>query len=850
MAGDAKPLHDIDGKNAMNYKISGMMLILVAAGCGVASGMTLEEAAQRLKGYEFGQDTEMLTFLHEEAVNSFADPGRREQLNKGLCEVLTDSKTSYAAKQYACRLLALTATGREVPVLAGCLPDPQMSHMALYALAHIQDPAVDQVLLEALAKADEKVRIGIITTLGNRKSRGAAAKLAELLDGDSAMAEEAVKSLGKIGTEAAAEAIQAAIAEKRMDAALLEDAYLNCADQLTAKGNPARAAEMYLQIYQTSQTNTSRGAALVGLAGLQEEDSASYIVKAFTSGDTYLIPVAARLAQQYPGQDFTVKLCEALPGMDAATQVLVIQALAVRADKAALATLRKTAAGSGEETVRAAIEVLGQLGDASDVKLLAGKAAGGGGVVGFEAEAAKEALHVLSGDHVIERMIGLLDETDGTEKVILIETLTVREAHDAVRKLVELLDAQEPAVRKACWKGLGVLGQAENIPVLVDKLLTARMEEQKEAENAVVAIARHSGQIRESTNRIMEKLETAREEPVRCRLLRVLGEIGDPAALEVLRSGLGDEQEQVRETALRALAGWPTAEPMNDLLAVAEKSKSHLHRILALRGYIEMVDKAAGFSDEGKIMRYQAAMKLAGQAAEQKKVLAAVSKIPALSAFQMAAGYRANSVLKEEAAIAACTIAKNIYMKQGQEIKKVLSEIAADRAAGMIADQAGELVHAIDTLQDYLVEWEVSGPYVQERKSCQELFDIPFAPEIEGEKAEWRPMPAGTDASQPWFLDLLQALNGGDQRVAYLRTTLRADADGAAVLLAGSDDGIKIWLNGLQVFANNTMRPFVKDQDQVEVKLLKGENRLLLKVTQNNQGWGASIRLIRQKQTS
>ncbi len=63
--------------------------------------------------------------------------------------------------------------------------------------------------------------------------------------------------------------------------------------------------------------------------------------------------------------------------------------------------------------------------------------------------------------------------------------------------------------------------------------------------------------------------------------------------------------------------------------------------------------------------------------------------------------------------------------------------------------------------------------------------------------------------------------------------------------MVGSDDGIKIWLNGKVVLAHNTMRPFVKDQDQVEVKLVKGENRLLLKVTQNNQGWGVAVRVKR-----
>jgi hypothetical protein len=104
-------------------------------------------------------------------------------------------------------------------------------------------------------------------------------------------------------------------------------------------------------------------------------------------------------------------------------------------------------------------------------------------------------------------------------------------------------------------------------------------------------------------------------------------------------------------------------------------------------------------------------------------------------------------------------------------------------------------------------------------------------------------MPEGTDASQPWYLDLLKALNGGEQRVAYLRTKLQWPEEQQVRFWIGSDDGNKVWINGKVVHSNNVARPFTLDQDSAMVTLKKGENIIMMKITQNNLPWGASLRI-------
>ena len=63
----------------------------------------------------------------------------------------------------------------------------------------------------------------------------------------------------------------------------------------------------------------------------------------------------------------------------------------------------------------------------------------------------------------------------------------------------------------------------------------------------------------------------------------------------------------------------------------------------------------------------------------------------------------------------------------------------------------------------------------------------------------------------------------------FYRTVTSAKAQEVMVSL-GSDDAIKVFLNGKQVFANNASRGPAPDQDKAKLALAEGENHLLLKI--------------------
>jgi hypothetical protein len=254
-----------------------------------------------------------------------------------------------------------------------------------------------------------------------------------------------------------------------------------------------------------------------------------------------------------------------------------------------------------------------------------------------------------------------------------------------------------------------------------------------------------------------------------------------------------------------------------------------------------LIDSAPLPADQ-KLDHYRRAMQLADQDAEKKKVLSVLGTLDTLGAFQMAASLADDAALKNEAALAACVIAEKIYTTQGRQIKGELERIAAADLSDSTREQAWDILGKIEQVKYYVMDWEVCGPYFEEGKNYSALFDIPFAPEIDGGKdAKWRKMPASEDAAQPYYLDLLKALNGGEQRVAYLRTKLQWPKEQQVKLWIGSDDGCKVWVNGELVHSNNVPRAFTVDQDSAAATLKKGENVIMMKITQNNMPWGASL---------
>jgi hypothetical protein len=157
-----------------------------------------------------------------------------------------------------------------------------------------------------------------------------------------------------------------------------------------------------------------------------------------------------------------------------------------------------------------------------------------------------------------------------------------------------------------------------------------------------------------------------------------------------------------------------------------------------------------------------------------------------------------------------------------------------------------EIVNA--EAKGYLANWEVAGPYIQRGKKHKdkkhnELFDIPFGPELPDTDVPWHPVPIEVYKEHPAYVNLNKSLLHLDQAVTYLRTEIMSDREKPAHLEIYTDDGVKAWLNGNVIHENNNSRGIPEVPDTVTVTLKEGTNKLMLKVTEDIWGSGAIVRL-------
>lgn len=110
---------------------------------------------------------------------------------------------------------------------------------------------------------------------------------------------------------------------------------------------------------------------------------------------------------------------------------------------------------------------------------------------------------------------------------------------------------------------------------------------------------------------------------------------------------------------------------------------------------------------------------------------------------------------------------------------------------------------------------------------------------VKNRTLSWKAHNSNTDA-----IDLDAIFNKPDFCQAFALAEINSDREQSVVLAFGSDDGIKVYLNGKLVHKNWIPRGVTPDDDAVPVTLQKGSNQLLLAIQDVNQGWGFTARIL------
>jgi hypothetical protein len=152
------------------------------------------------------------------------------------------------------------------------------------------------------------------------------------------------------------------------------------------------------------------------------------------------------------------------------------------------------------------------------------------------------------------------------------------------------------------------------------------------------------------------------------------------------------------------------------------------------------------------------------------------------------------------------------------------------------------------TLDQYMVpirvhDWHVIGPF---DNVGRDKHDVVYPPEHgfdvdatyagkDGREVRWEPI-----ADDAWMKHNLKRFGTEEDNtdgIAYLHRVFTADRAAQVEFEMGSDDGLKVWLNGQIVVDADVYRGFNIKDHLVKLAVREGANELLVKVTQGVGGW-------------
>jgi HEAT repeat protein len=321
------------------------------------------------------------------------------------------------------------------------------------------------------------------------------------------------------------------------------------------------------------------------------------------------------------------------------------------------------AAESSVVAVRlAALKALETAGDASTVAFLAETAAK---TRGAEQSAARGALGLLKGRPVDDTVLALLAKKPADEvQVELLQTIAERRMFTAKKAVAESLASPSSRVRPQALRSMRIIGTPSDIPAVIELLLkSADDAEWGEAEATIAALAQKIANPDGRSNAVKQRLGTEKDPQARARLFRVLSRIGDDSALPLLRTALNEQNEEIVEAAVRALAGWPTPAVRDDIFQLVQKSKNEAHRLLALQGFVRLTGLERYRKPEAVVGDLRQVSLLASRPEEMKLILGILPRFACPEALELAGSFLGDPFLKAEAQAAANKIKAQISKK-------------------------------------------------------------------------------------------------------------------------------------------------------------------------------------------
>ena len=560
------------------------------------------------------------------------------------------------------RKLSWTAGVEAMPeVIKSQSADPRVADMALYVFQRIRDAEADKQLVAAYPQIPAARHPMICEVLGKKHVAEAVPVLKQALT-EKGCTVSAALALGNIATKDALNALTEFLPKAaKEDRLAVLSGMVSCMKKLQVEDCKA-ASEAILTAEDALPHQ--KACAFAVRCELLGDESIPQIVEAMKNGDVTILNVIPELLA-------SKRIPNALPTLSKQWKTfaknrtsMIFEAVGRTADKQYEGILLEVMAEEKEyERLRlAAVNALETCGTEACIVPLAT-------VATTTEHGCQSSRRVLT--RIKLEPVGTIDDAivrkaeDETIPVavraVLIGVLGQRHYRPAFKLLLNSAVNNDDAIRREAIAALPMIATEEDYQTVVALLAHATKAGDRSRLATLAVTLGHLAKDKKVVADVLLAALAEGDSPVKVSILGVLGKLGLEATLADMVKSLDSTDDAVKRAAILALTEWPNPAPIESLRTAckAENNNAAL-RILALRGYAQMLSLPSNRPIDETIDMYKEAMQLATGVNEKVLILSGIGRVAHPNALMFALTYINNAELKESAKVAVETILENM----------------------------------------------------------------------------------------------------------------------------------------------------------------------------------------------
>ena len=340
----------------------------------------------------------------------------------------------------------------------------------------------------------------------------------------------------------------------------------------------------------------------------------------------------------------------------------------------------------------------------------------------------------------------------------------------------------------------------------------------------------------------------------RIGLTGVIGQKKDDEFLPTLLAAAKDSDPTVRRTAYAALADLQTLGAINALVNAANTANADDKSVAVSELKRLATTLEANGKDDAAGAAYLGLYKTGLTGEVRKLAVTGMARRPTPESSGALLQAIDAGELKDVSAAVLASLAKSMYeSRRTTEADRLVTQLLAKATTPESIQEVTRIAQGTKSITDiarrlgFVTSWKVAGPFPWNRADAFKVIHVneptvnPAANyKLNGNDTAWKKFESKDDSG---IVDMTSALSAQANATGYACTTVTVAADTDAVARMGSDDGIKLWVNGAPVHENNADRGTKIDEDKAPIKLKSGANTLLVEVTQGGGGWNFCLRL-------